>query len=86
MLISGVGLMMPSMLLSGMIFPVENMPEILQWISALLPNRWFVAATSKLMIQGVDAVFVAKEFAILSAMALILLLVSLKKFSVRLKK
>jgi ABC-2 type transport system permease protein len=86
MLISSIILMIPTIFLSGMIFPIESMPEILQWISVLSPNRWFVEAISKLMIQGVDAVFVAKEFAILSGMVLVLMFASMKKFSVRLKQ
>jgi ABC-2 type transport system permease protein len=85
-LISGLGLMMPTMLLSGMMFSIESMPEILQWISTIVPARWYIDAVRKLMIQGVDVVFVAKEFAILSAMTLLLLTVSLKKFNVRLQK
>jgi ABC-2 type transport system permease protein len=85
-LISGIGLLMPTFLLSGMVFPIESMPKVLQWLSAVLPVRWFIAAVRKVMIQGVDAVFVAKEIAILSGMAFFLLFVSLKKFSVRLTK
>lgn len=84
-LISGLGLMMPTMLLSGLIFPVESMPRILQWISTIVPARWYIDAIRKLMIQGVDVVFVAKEFAVLSVMTLLLLAVSLKKFNIRIK-
>jgi ABC-2 type transport system permease protein len=84
MLVSAMALMMPTMLLSGMIFPVESMPEILQWLSSILPVRWYIDAVRALMIQGVDFVFVAKEFAILTGMTIVLLGASLKKFSVRL--
>ena len=85
MLISAVVMMMPTMLLSGMMFPVESMPKILQWISVIPPNRWYVEGVIKLMIMGVDAKYVIKEFAILGVMALILLVVSLKKFNIRIK-
>ncbi|GAP71280.1 ABC transporter, ATP-binding/permease protein [Candidatus Symbiothrix dinenymphae] len=85
MLVSGMGLMMPTMMLSGLIFPLESMPAILQWLSCILPVRWFIDAVRKLMIQGVDAVFVLKEIAILSGMAVVLLVVSLKKFKIRLQ-
>jgi ABC-2 type transport system permease protein len=85
MLVSGMGLMMPTMLLSGLIFPIESMPEILQWLSCILPVRWYIAAVRKVMIQGVDAVFVMKETVILLGMAFVLLIVSLKKFKIRLK-
>jgi ABC-2 type transport system permease protein len=86
MLISAVVMMMPTMLLSGMIFPIESMPKILQWISVIPPNRWYVEGVVKLMIMGVDVKYVIKEFAILGVMAIVLLTVSLKKFSIRLNK
>lgn len=84
MLISGMVLMMPTVLLSGMMFPVDNMPLPLQWFSAILPARWYIDGVRKLMIQGVDVSFVAKEFLILGVMALVLVSVSLKKFKIRL--
>jgi ABC-2 type transport system permease protein len=85
MLASGMALMMPIMILSGMIFPIESMPEILQWISSIVPARWYIEAVKKLMIQGVEIQYVAKEFLILATMAGFLMLVSLKKFNIRLK-
>jgi ABC-2 type transport system permease protein len=84
MLASGMALMMPIMLLSGMIFPIESMPAILQWISAIVPARWFIEAVKKLMIQGVEVQYVAKEFLILATMATTLILISLKNFKIRL--
>lgn len=86
MIFSGVVMMMPTLLLSGMIFPIDSMPKILQWISVVPPNRWYIEGVIKLMIQGVSAKFVLKEFAILGLMASLLLAVSLKKFNVRLSK
>ena len=83
MLISAVVMMMPTMLLSGMMFPIESLPKILQWFSVVPPNRWYVEGVIKLMIMGVEAKFVIKEFVILSFMAIVLLTVSLKKFNVR---
>jgi len=84
MLVSGMGLMMPVMLLSGMIFPIENMPAILQWISNVIPARWFIAAVRKVMIEGLDVSYVINELAILAGMAVFLIAVSVKKFKVRL--
>lgn len=84
MLTSGMGLMMPIMILSGMMFPIESMPEILQWISAIVPARWYIEAVKKIMIQGVEFRFVAKELIILAAMAIGLVVISLKKFKIRL--
>jgi ABC-2 type transport system permease protein len=84
MLASGMVLMMPIMLLSGMMFPIESMPKILQWISAIVPARWYIEAIQKLMIQGVEVKFVAKELFILTTMTAGLLFISLKKFKIRL--
>lgn len=84
MLVSGMGFMMPVMVLSGMIFPVESMPVILQWVSNIIPAKWYIAAVRKLIIQGVDISFVWQELVILISMAALLLCISLKKFKVRL--
>lgn len=84
MIISGMVLMMPTVLLSGMMFPIENMPTVLQVFSAFIPARWFIEGVRKLMIQGVGVEFVLREFAVLGAMAVILIGVSLKKFKIRL--
>ncbi len=85
MLVSGMVLMMPVLLLSGMIFPIENMPVILQWISNIIPARWFIAAVKKIMIEGLSVSHVFKELGILAGMAFFLIMVSLKKFKVRLE-
>lgn len=84
LLLSAMVLLMPIVMLSGMIFPVESMPEVLQWIAALVPPRYYIQAMRKLMIMGVDISNVVKEIYILSAMALFLLLVALAKFKKRL--
>lgn len=84
MIISGMVLMMPTVLLSGMMFPIENMPPPLQIFSSLIPARWYVAGVRKLMIQGVEVQFVWKEFVVLISMATVLMAVSLKKFKIRL--
>lgn len=85
MLVSGLMLMMPTMLLSGMIFPVESMPAILQGISALLPARWYIQAVRKIMIEGVDVSFVLTEITLLAVMAVMLITISFKKFRDRLE-
>ena len=84
MLASGMGLMMPIMLLSGLMFPIESMPKILQWISAIVPARWYIEAVKKIMIQGVELQYVIKEIFILAVMAAGLIVLSLKKFKTRL--
>lgn len=84
MLVSGMGLMMPVMILSGMMFPIESMPNVLQWISALVPARWYISAVRKIMIQGVGIENAWLELTVLFVMAIFLILLSLKKFKVRL--
>ena len=84
MLASGMGLMMPIMLLSGMIYPIESMPEILQWVSAIVPARWYNETVKKLMIQGVEVQYAIKEIAIITVMAIGIMFISLKKFKTRL--
>jgi ABC-2 type transport system permease protein len=76
--------MLPTILLSGFIFPIENMPEILQWISTIMPARWFISSLKDLMIKGNGFWFVWKEFLILTSMLAIFLVLSIKRFKVRL--
>ena len=84
MLASGMGLMMPVMLLSGMMFPVESMPRALQWISAIVPARWYIEAVKKIMIQGVEARFIVKELVIIGTMAVGFVILALRNFKTRL--
>lgn len=84
MLFAGMGLMAPTMFLSGMMFPIDSMPAILQWVSSIMPARWYIEIIKKLMIQGVDSIYVIKEFAVLIMMIVVLLVINLKKFKVRL--
>ena len=84
LLLSAMVLLMPIVMLSGMLFPVESMPEVLQWIAALVPPRYYIQAMRKLMIMGVDISNVVREISILSAMALFLMIVALAKFKKRL--
>ena len=85
LLISAMVLLMPIVMLSGMLFPIESMPVPLQWLSAIVPPRYYIGAMRKLMIMGVGIQEVAREVAILTGMTLLLLAVSLKKFKVRLE-
>ncbi len=84
LLLSGMGLMMPTVLLSGIIFPCENMPGILQALSHLIPAKWFIIMVKKIMIQGAGFPYIIKEFSILAGMTAFLLTVSVKKFRIRL--
>ena len=85
MIISGIGLMMPVLILSGMIFPINNMPNFLQWFSALVPARWYITAVKKVMIQGLGFMAVAKEVAIMIAMILLIVTLSIRNITTRLE-
>jgi len=85
LLISGMALMLPVMLLSGMMFPTENMPWLLRAISQIVPAKWYILAVKKLMIKGLGVTSIYKELTILSSMALFFIVVSLKKFKNRLE-
>ena len=84
LLLSAMVLLMPVVMLSGMLFPVESMPRVLQWIAAVVPPRYYIQAMRKLMIMGVGIGDVAQEVGVLALMTVVLLTVALKKFNVRL--
>jgi len=84
MIASGVGLMLPSMLLSGLIFPISSMPDILQWISYIIPARWFIEALRDVMIKGLGFEAIWKQALILLFMAVVLMNISIRKFKSRL--
>lgn len=84
MIASAVGLMLPSMLLSGLIFPIEGMPAILRGISYIIPARWFIEALRDVMIKGLGFGAIWIQFSVLLAMTIFLLTISIKKFKNRL--
>jgi len=84
MFISMIGLMLPTLLLSGFIFPIENMPKVLQRLSAIMPARWFNNIVKDIMLKGVGIKYVLKETLILVAMTIAIVTISVKKFKIRL--
>lgn len=82
--ITSMGLLMPVILLSGMIFPIESMPKILQLFSHIVPAKWYTMAIKKIMVQGVSVSFALKEIAVLFSMATLLLFASVRTFKIRL--
>ena len=84
MLLSGIALMLPVILLSGMMFPIENMPKPLQILSNIVPAKWYIIAVRDVMIKGLSVFAVIKEISILSLMAAALVLLSVKRFNIRL--
>lgn len=85
MLASGMVLMMPVMFLSGFMFPVDNMPLFFQWLSNIVPAKWYIIGVKKVMVQGLPITSLWQELSILTFMAIFLLAVSLKQFKNRLQ-
>ena len=84
LLISLMALMLPTILLSGFIFPLESMPRILQIISHAVPARWFIVIVKGIMLKGAGLETLWDETLILLSMALLLVFLSIKKFKIRL--
>jgi ABC-2 type transport system permease protein len=82
---SFLGLMLPTILLSGFIFPIENMPVAYDWVSAILPPRYFIVIIKNIMIKGTGFMFVWKETLILMVMTTLFISLSVKNFKVRLE-
>lgn len=85
LLMSAMILLLPTVLLSGMIYPIESMPAILQYMSCVIPARWYISAMRKLMIMGVGIDNVFLEVSVLTAFTVLLLTISLVKFKTRLE-
>lgn len=85
LLISAMVMMMPVLLFSGLIFPVENLPWGLRWISYVIPARWYIDAMRKMMIEGAGLSGVMLEAGILLFETLVLVAASVKKFNDRLE-
>ncbi|HEU4574864.1 MAG TPA: ABC transporter permease [Sediminibacterium sp.] len=84
MFIALMGMFLPTIMLSGFMFPVENMPRPLQWMSNLVPAKWYYLIVKSVMIKGLGLGSIWKETVILAGMMLVLLTVAIKKFKIRL--
>lgn len=85
MFTSMLALMLPTLLLSGFIFPLENMPAILQWLSVVVPAKYFIVIIKNIMLKGTGFLFIWKETLILIFMMLMLILLSIRRFKIRLE-
>lgn len=85
MVISMLGLLLPTILLSGFIFPIDNMPMILQWLSAIIPGRYFIVIVKNIMLKGTGFPLIWKETLILAGMTLFFILVATRRFKIRLR-
>ncbi len=84
MLISLMGMLLPTILFSGFMFPIENMPVPLQILSNIIPAKWYYIIVKSIMIKGLGIAAVWKETLILLGITLFLLFISLKNFKIRL--
>lgn len=84
MFASLLGMLLPTVMLSGFMFPIENMPLPLQIISNVVPSRWYYGIVKAVMIKGAGFSAVWKETVILMTMSIVLLTISMKKFKIRL--
>lgn len=84
MIISLIGLMLPTVLLSGLMFPISSMPPVLQGISYILPARWFIDMARAIMIKGLGFGSIWLQWTILGGMAVVFLGASVRGFKIRL--
>jgi ABC-2 type transport system permease protein len=84
MFISLTGMFLPTVMLSGFMFPIENMPLPLRVLSNVVPAKWYYSIVKTVMIKGAGWTAVWKETLVLAGMTLFLLFLSIKKFKIRL--
>lgn len=84
MFASMLGLFLPTLLFSGFLFPIENMPVPLQIISNIVPAKWYYTIVKKIMVEGLGFTYVWKETLVLIVMTLLLLGASIRNFKIRL--
>ncbi len=84
MFISLTGMFLPTIMLSGFMFPIENMPLPLRVLSNIVPAKWYYLVVKDVMIKGVGFESIWKETLILAGMTILLLVMAIKKFKIRL--
>jgi len=85
MFVSMVALLLPTILLSGFIFPIENMPVALQWFAAIMPPKYYIIILKNIMLKGTGIEFIWVETLILIGMTMFFILLSSRKFKIRLE-
>jgi ABC-2 type transport system permease protein len=76
--------LLPTVLFAGFMFPLENMPKVLQIISNIVPAKWYYIIVKSIMIKGLGFSAIWKETLVLFGMTVFLLIISIKKFKIRL--
>lgn len=84
MFISLVGLMMPSLIFSGFMFPIENMPKPMQIISNVVPTRYYYEILRSIMVKGLGFEHIWKQTLVLVGMTTFFILLAVKRFKIRL--
>ena len=84
MLMAGMVMILPVLMLSGMLFPVDNLPVVLHEMAYIVPAKWYIDAMRKLMVMGLTLADVWREVAVMAGMTVFLIVVALKKFNDRL--
>jgi len=84
MMVSLAGLLLPTVILSGFIFPISSMPWILQMLSRIIPARWFLVIVRGIMLKGIGLQYLWKETLILGGMTLFFIVLSVRNFKIRL--
>jgi len=85
MMLSLMGLLLPVILLSGFIFPINSMHNILQVISNVIPATWYIIILKGIMLKGVGLAVIWKETLILLGMTILFIVLSIKKYKIRLE-
>ena len=85
MLIALVGTMLPTLMLSGFMFPVENMPVPLQIVGNAIPAKWYYEIVKNIMIKGTGLEVIWKHVLVLTGMMLVLFVIAVKRFKIRLE-
>ena len=77
--------LLPSYLLSGFIFPIKSMPKVIQWISALVPARYFLTTLRGIFLKGYGFGSIWLEISALSVLSLIIFLACIKRMKLSLE-
>ncbi|MCU0371725.1 MAG: ABC transporter permease [Ignavibacteria bacterium] len=85
MMVSLVALILPTIIMSGFIFPIDNMPLLLRILSNIIPSKWFIIIVRGVMLKGVDISYIWFEMSVLVLMTFVLTAISIKKFKIRLE-
>ncbi|MCC6814820.1 MAG: ABC transporter permease [Saprospiraceae bacterium] len=79
-----IGLFMPTLMFSGFMFPIDNMPWPMQLLSNLIPSKWFFIIVKSVMIKGLGILAIWREVLILLGFTVLMLFISIRKFNKRL--